>query len=389
MRNELKEYKDLLPLKLLEELEASLPNKISSAKVKKIAINVYKEYKSSLAEPGECVGLVTAESIGEPGTQMTLNTFHFAGVSEMNVTTGLPRLIEILDARKLISTLMMEIYLKTPYSKGGGIKELAESLKETKFKEYIHEINISVADTTIKISLNEDKLKNVKLTPVKILKILAKSTVLKNVDIKLEKDNSIKVKVSGDEALNMIYKVKEKIKEIYINGIKGVTQVLPVKRGDEFVIVTAGSNIKEIMKLDFVDMSRTSSNDIHENAKLFGIEAAREVIIREMIKVLNDQGIDLNIRHILLVADAMTMSGKVLGASRYGIVKEKPSVLARASFETPIKHIINASMLGEVDQLKSVIENVMINQAVPIGTGLPGLVTKIVKKDKDNKNKNK
>ena len=382
MRNELENYKELLPQKILEDLEIALPAKVSSAKIKKILDKVYEEYRSSLAEPGECVGLITAESIGEPGTQMTLNTFHFAGVSEMNVTTGLPRLIEILDARKLISTLMMEVYLKKPYSKGEGIKELATSLKETKFQEYINEINISVVDTTMKIILNEEKLKTVKLTPVKIFKILSKSTVLKSVDVKLEKDNSIKVKVSGDEALNVVYRIKEKIKQIYIHGIKGVTQVLPVKREEEFIIVTAGSNLKEIMKLDFVDMTRTNSNDIHENFKLFGIEAAREIIIKEMLKVLDDQGIDIDIRHIILVADAMTMSGKILGVSRYGIVKEKPSVLARASFETPIKHIINASMIGEVDELNSVIENVMINQAVPIGTGLPGLVTKIVKQKK-------
>ena len=81
----------------------------------------------------------------------------------------------------------------------------------------------------------------------------------------------------------------------------------------------------------------------------------------------------------------MTMSGKVLGVSRYGIVKEKPSVIARASFETPIRHVINASMIGEIDELNSVIENVMINQPVPLGTGLPGLITKIREEKKKGK----
>jgi DNA-directed RNA polymerase subunit A" len=375
MRAELKEYKGKLPIKILEDLEKELPESIGSARVKRIVERVAHEYRNSLAEPGESVGLVTAESIGEPGTQMILRTFHFAGVSEMNVTTGLPRLIEILDARAEISTKMMEIYLKKPYSEGKDIKQLAESFKEAKLKDYIKEIIINVAETKMRIELNEKVLKDRKMTASRIALILNKS--LKGFDIKLDKDGSIRIKTTGEDALNIIYKLKEKLKDVFIDGIKGVTQVLPVKRDREYVVVTAGSNLKEVLKLPFVDTQRTTTNSVAEIEKIFGIEAAREAIIREIIKVLNDQGIKIDIRHILLASDAMTMSGWVLGVSRYGIVKEKPSVLARASFETPIKHIINASMVGEIDDLNSVIENVMINQPVPIGTGLPGLVTKI------------
>ena len=376
--------KEDLPINIIEELEREMPPKASAARIKKIVQAVCDEYRNSLAEPGESVGLVTAESIGEPGTQMTLNTFHFAGVSEMNVTTGLPRLIEILDARKTISTNMMEIYLKPPYSKGQDIRQVAEMIKETKFKEYIKEISIDIAESKMTIVFEDSKLKNVNLNHAKITKILSKSIVLKGFDIKLDKDDSLKIKASGDEALKLIYRLKEKIKTVYINGIKGVTQVLPVKRGEEYIVVTTGSNIKDVMKLEFVDITRTTTNNLQEIESYFGIEAARELIIKEMMKVLNDQGISLDMRHILLVADAMTMSGRLLGVSRYGIVKEKPSVLARASFETPIKHIINASLVGETDELNSVIENVMVNQPVPIGTGLPGLITKITK----DKNKN-
>jgi len=382
MRQDLKEYVGKLPMRVLDDLEKEMPEKIGSARFKKIMDAVTKEYRSSLAEPGECVGIVTAESIGEPGTQMTLNTFHFAGVSEMNVTTGLPRLIEILDGRAEISTKMMEIYLKKPYCDGKDIKEAAEGLKETKLKEYIKEISIDVADTKMTLMFDSKALKDKKMSVGKIGKILDKS--LKGFDVKIEKDDSLKIRASGDEALNMIYKLKEKIKDVYINGVKGITQVLPVKRGEEFVIVTAGSNLKEVLKLEFINAYRTTTNSIAEIEKVYGVEAAREAIIREMVKVLKDQGISLDMRHILLVSDAMTMSGKMLGVSRYGIVKEKPSVLARASFETPIKHIINASMVGEMDELNSVIENVMINQPVPIGTGLPGLITRI-KEEKEKK----
>jgi len=386
MRAELKEYKDMLPQKVLDDLEKELPDDVGSTKFKKIMDRILQEYRESLAEPGECVGLVTAESIGEPGTQMTLNTFHFAGVSEMNVTTGLPRLIEILDARSEISTKMMEIFLKKPYSEGKDIRVLAEQLKETRLKEYIKEISTNVAETKMRIELDEKKLKDRRMAGAKIASVLSKSPGLKGLDVKLDKDGSLKIRASGDDALNMIYKFREKIKDIYVHGIKGITQVLPVKRDDEFIVVTAGSNLKEVLKLPFVDTYRTRTNSISEIEKIFGIEAAREAVIREIIKVLKDQGIKIDLRHILLVADAMTMSGWVLGVSRYGIVKEKPSVLARASFETPIKHVINASMVGEMDELNSVIENVMINQPVPIGTGLPGLITKI-RLDKAKKSK--
>lgn len=389
MKRELLEFKDKLPPRILEDLENELPDKASPARIKKIAERIYSEYRESLAEPGESVGLVTAESIGEPGTQMTLNTFHFAGVSEMNVTTGLPRLIEILDARKTISTEMMEIYLKKPYSEGKDIRQIAESIKETRFKEYIKEISINVAETKMRIEFDEKKLKDRGMTHAKIAKIVGKNKELKGFDLKLDKDNSLRIKTSGEEALKMIYRLKERIKDVYVNGVKGITQVLPVKRENEYVIVTAGNNLKDVFKLDFVDARRTTTNSIVEIEKLLGVEAAREAIIRETIKVLENQGIPLDIRHVLLVADAMTMSGKVLGVSRYGIVKEKPSVLARASFETPIRHIINAALVGEVDELNSVIENVMINQPVPLGTGLPGLVTKIRGEGKIKKKKQK
>ena len=99
-------------------------------------------------------------------------------------------------------------------------------------------------------------------------------------------------------------------------------------------------------------------------------------VVSEVVKVLENQGIDIDFRHVMLVADAMTMSGKLLGISRYGIVKEKPSVLARASFETPLKHLYQACMTGEIDELNSVIENVMMNQPVPLGTGMTQLIMK-------------
>ena len=373
-----KEYAEKLPKKVLDDIKANVPAKVSQAKLKQIMEAICEEYKQTKVDAGECVGLVGAESIGEPGTQMTLDTFHLAGVSEVNVTMGLPRIIEILDGRKLIKTPMMEIYLQSPYNKGKDIRELALSIKETKLGEVAEELNINVVDLCVEVKLNKNKMKIISTKYAQIVKALGKS--MRAVLIK-EKGEEIIVKPKGkDVNLNAVFKLKEDLKKAYITGIKNIAQVLPVKRENEFIIVTAGSNLKEVLKLKFVDTTRTISNDIFEIQKVIGIEAARQAIINEVFKVIDSQGLNVDQRHIMLVADTMCQSGVIKGITRYGVVSEKASVLARASFETPIKHIIDAAMVGEVDKLDSVVENVMLNQPIPIGTGLPGLITRDVKK---------
>ncbi len=366
-----KKFENKLPESLFNEVLANLSNE-SDKEAEKIFDAVLKEYLISQAEPGENVGLIGAESIGEPGTQMTLNTFHFAGVSELQVTTGLPRLIEILDARKTVASNHMEIYLTKDALKKEDVKTLAERIKETKLDDLIKEIKIEILDNQMIISLNSQSLQKHKITTADIASKLKKYAKTNEI---ITKPSSITIKGSKKDELNELYKIKELIKQVYVAGIKGIEQVQPVKRGNEIIIMTSGSNLKDVLKLDFVDSTRTVTNDLFEIQKLLGIEAARQAIINEIVKVLNGQGIEIDIRHIMLVADAMCASGTVAGINRYGIIKEKSSVLARASFETPIRHTINASLIGEVDNLNSVIENVMINQPVPVGTGLPGLKT--------------
>lgn len=370
----LKEYEEMLPRKILEEIDSLLPKGASAAKTKKIAEKVYEEYKASCVEAGEAVGLVAAESLGEPGTQMTLNTFHLAGVAEMNVTMGLPRIIEILDGRKNIATPMMEIYLKDPYSKGKDIKKLAENIKETGLKDFITEVDIDIANISMDVKLNKTRMDEKGVKDTRILKALERLT--KNCTIKVE-NSVLSIKMKGKEQnVNELYRLKEKIKGVYIAGIKEIKQVLPVKREDEFIIITAGTNLKDILELEFVDTSRTKTNDVYEIYDVLGIEAARNTIMEEIFKVIETQGLNVDIRHIMLIADVICNSGKIKGITRYGVVSEKPSVLARASFETPIRHIIEASLQGEVDNLNSVIENVMLNQPVPIGTGILKLIAK-------------
>jgi DNA-directed RNA polymerase subunit A" len=376
MEDLFKEYEGKIPDNLLEAIKKHLPEKADRKKVQEVLERVHQEFANAQVEPGESVGLIAAESIGEQGTQMTLNTFHYAGVAEMNVTVGLPRLIEILDGRANISTPMMEIYLKAPYNKGKDIKQIALSIKETKLKDIASEFSINIAELIVEVAIDLKKLEAIGIDMGTVKKAIEKA--LKDSDVKT-KEHTITIKSGKDDGLNELYKLKEKIKEAHISGIKDVYQVLPVKRGEEFIIITAGSNLNAAFDNEYVEAERTTTNNVCEVANVLGIEAARQAIINEVFKVIENQGLNIDKRHMMIVADMMCNSGSIKGVTRYGVVSEKASVLAKASFETPIKHIISAALVGEEDKLNSVVENVMLNQAVPVGTGLPGLITKMNK----------
>jgi DNA-directed RNA polymerase subunit A" len=370
----MKAKKSVLPPKLQKEVDSFEDTRMSPERVNEL---VSDEYALMQAEPGESVGLIASESIGEPGTQMTLNTFHFAGVAEMNVTVGLPRIIEILDGRRKISTPMMEIFLSSPYNQGKDIKKIALEIKESTLADIATEFSINIGDSRVEVTLDQNRIKEYAITEANFKKAMKAGGKGASVDLK---KGLVIFKARGkDDDLHELYRLKEKVKTLYVKGIKGITQVLPVNKNGEFMIITAGTNLKKVLELPFVDTARTSCNDIYEVEEVLGIEAARQAIIGEVYKVIENQGLNVDIRHLMLVADTMCVNGKIEGITRYGIVKDKASVLARASFETPIRHIVGASLAGEVDNLNSVVENVMLNQPVPVGTGLPGLITKIKK----------
>ena len=324
--------------------------------------------------PGEAIGIITAQSFGEPSTQMTLNVFHFAGVSEMQVTVGLPRLIEIFDARRKPSTPVMEIYLESQYNNENDSKVIAEKIKAVKLEDIASSIDIHFTDEKIEIKLDKKAMKDIHIGPATLLKELTE----KGVKAKIKED-SIVIKTEGMK-FREIFKFKEKIRKTMVSGVKGIDQVLLIKKDENYVILTSGSNLAETLKLKGIDKEKTATNDIHEIADVIGIEAARRAIMLETEKVISKQGLDIDKRHITLIADAMTSQGEVKGITRMGIISEKTSVLARASFETPVKHFVNASIMGQRDDLRSVIENVILNQPVPVGTGLPGLIVRITGK---------
>ncbi|MBU2497055.1 MAG: DNA-directed RNA polymerase subunit A' [Nanoarchaeota archaeon] len=327
--------------------------------------------------PGEAIGIITAQSFGEPSTQMTLNVFHFAGVAEFAITLGLPRLIELFDARKEPTTPVMEIFLKSEYNNESDAEKIAAKIKEVSLKEVVSEIKINFTDMKIDMSLESKELKHHKINPEGIIEALKD----KNLVIKQTKEGlSIKPKDKAD--YKDLYKIKAKIGDVVISGVKNIKEVLPLKRRGErdYIILTYGSNLKEVLQMKEVNSSKTRTNNIYEIASELGIEAARQLIIDETKSVIEKQGISIDEKHIKLIADLMTASGSVLGVTRTGIIKQKGSILARAAFETPIKHFVAATLSGEKDYLASVIENVIINQPVPVGTGLPGLLVKVGKK---------
>ncbi len=373
--------------KLKEEMPESIVEKIkdvckryklSDTQKKKLIERVREIYARSRYEPGEAIGVVTAQSISEPATQMTMRTYHVAGAAEIKVTLGLPRLTEIFDARRQPSTPTMEIYLKREYNTKEKAKEFANMIKELLVEDLVKSTTVDILNFQIELILDEKALKANGISSEELAKRIKEAF---KVGTRAGK-NKVTVKLKEEMEIKELHRMKTKILSYQIKGIKGIKQTIVRREGDEWVIFTLGSNLRKILERNEVDPTRTISNDIHEVASVLGIEAARNLIIKEVTKTLEEQGLEVDIRHVILVADMMTVDGVVKPIGRYGIAGAKGSVLARANFEETIKHLTQAALVGEIDKLESTVENVMINQLVPIGTGTVELVYTPKKKKK-------
>ncbi len=338
--------------------------------LEKIIEETINRYEKSLVEPGEAVGTVAAQSIGEPSTQMTLRTFHYAGVREFNVTLGLPRLIEIVDARKKPGTPIMEIPLIDEYKYSEEkAKEVARKIESTTIENVSKEINVDPYEGAV-IILDPEMLSDKGVKVEDVVSILEKLRLGK-VYVDPEDPYTVHIELRPEKVdYTKIEKIRTKIANAKIKGIKGITKVIIQKRGDEYVLVAEGSNLAEVMKVPGVDYKRIYTNNIAEIEAILGIEAARAAIIREIKEVLEDQGLDVDIRHIMILADIMTWTGRIRQVGRMGIAGEKPSVLARATFEMTVQKLVEAATEGALDPLLGVTENVIIGQQVPLGTGI-------------------
>jgi DNA-directed RNA polymerase subunit A" len=364
---------DILPSLIAENLEKRLSQiELTEDDFKRIVTEVIKEYRKSLVEPGEAVGNVAAQSIGEPGTQMTLKTFHYAGVAELNVTLGLPRLIEIVDARKNPSTPMMTVYFEDEYSTDPvKARDVAQRIELTKIDNIAQSIEFDLLNRAIIVRLARDLMEDKGITPQLVV---SKLKVLRKIDLDLdEKRGIIHIKMQSED-FSDYPKLLEKVRSTPIKGIKGIKRVMIRKEvtqsgKEEYILYTEGTNLSQVIKVSGVDSTRTISNNVHEIAETFGIEAARNALIHEAQEVLGEQGLDVDVRHIMLVSDLMTRTGEIRQIGRHGISGEKESVLARAAFEVTVKHLLDASVSGEEDLLNGITENVIVGQTIPLGTG--------------------
>jgi DNA-directed RNA polymerase subunit A" len=361
---------DKLPPLIIEELREKLIkylDKLDENTLTTIINKVISAYDSAQVEPCEAVGTIAAQSIGEPGTQMTLRTFHFAGIRELNVTLGLPRLIEIVDAKKNPSTPQMTIYLDENHRYWlEKAKEVANRIEQITVENVTSSIETDLLTGTLIVNLDLDVLEDKGLTPDDVRKTLSK---IRNVDVTMEDAQRLVIQLSSSLDFVKLQRLRDKILNTKLKGITGITRVVIRKQQDEWVLLTEGSNLASVLTVKGVDPTRTTTNNIFEIMEVLGIEAARNAIINEMMEVLTEQGLDVNIRHVMLVADLMTRNGTIKQIGRHGVSGEKTSVLARAAFEVTVKHLLDASIRGEVDELKGVVENVIVGQPVPIGTG--------------------
>ncbi|MDD1766605.1 MAG: DNA-directed RNA polymerase subunit A'', partial [Candidatus Methanomethyliaceae archaeon] len=376
-------YINVLPNSLIIQLKDKLSKlRLSEEQLESIIQETYKAYVKALVEPGEAAGTVAAQSVGEPGTQMTLRTFHYAGVRELNVTLGLPRLIEIVDARRIPSTPTMTIRLDDEHKgKLEKAKEVVARIERIAVENVAKSMEYDMANAAFIIELDEEIAQDKGIE----IDFVAKS---------LEKLKIGKVEIEGNSIVIMpettapekIKRLRERIIDLRLKGIKGIKRVLIQKEDDEYVLHTDGSNLAAVLIIKGIDPHRIYTNNVSEIAEVLGIEAARVAIIKEAFQVLDQQGLDVDVRHVILVADLMTATGRIRQIGRHGVSGEKSSVLARAAFEVTVKHLLDAASHGEEDALEGVTENVIVGQSIPLGTGIVELFMRFSKEKEGSLN---
>ncbi len=373
IQKELNRAAEVLPPLLVEKIKvegvAKSKDATEFAKVVDYAIQVFKRCQIA---PGEAVGTIAAQSIGEPGTQMTMRTFHYAGVAEVAVPQGLPRLIEVVDAKKEPDNTLMRIPLdKSTIKTLSDAEQIGKKMREVIILD-VATLRSDLGEMAIMITVNdnlysEDIEKN--------LKKLGDYVKIKG-GFKVE---------SKKKSIADLAKIRKKIGKLKLSGLKGISRILIKEEDGQWIIYTEGSNLSEVYKLKDVDYDNVYSNNIQEIYDFMGIEAARNAIIIEAKKVLDEQSLSVDIRHLMLVSDMMTFTGSINAIGRHGISGTKNSVIAKAAFEETTKHLLNASLKGEEDYLTGVAESIIVGKPPPIGTGIVRLGMKSMAKPKAEK----
>ncbi|KAL6450160.1 RPC1 DNA-directed RNA polymerase III subunit RPC1 [Candida maltosa Xu316] len=369
--------------------------KISSATVKKFLEQCLYKYSRARVEPGTAVGAIGAHSIGEPGTQMTLKTFHFAGVASMNVTLGVPRIKEIINASKVISTPIINAVLVNDddeiaarVAKGRIEKTLLEDVAfyiEDVYKDSMSFLSIKIDLETIdKLQLELD-IEHIARAIVKAPKLkIAESDVSVSgkdrinvlCNIKFSKTESLKNDLDGNNALFFrMQHLKRALPGICIKGLPNIFRaVINIKDDGKKELLVEGYGLKEVMNTEGIVGTKTSTNHVLEVNEILGIEAARGSIIKEIDYTMSNHGMSVDPRHIQLLGDVMTYKGEVLGITRFGLSKMRDSVLQLASFEKTTDHLFDAAFYMKNDKIEGVSECIILGQTMSIGTGAFKLV---------------
>lgn len=361
-----------LPMKIIVDIAKRIENADLSDEIcEKLITTANRMYTAHLMDQNESAGVMAAHSIGEPGTQMNMRTFHYAGVANINVTRGLPRLIEIVDARRVPSTPSMNIPLTGTAAEDENIaKYVASNIEMTTLLD-IASVETDITNMRLIVKPDARKMEARGITTEELVDRLNKVKAVRG----MVTTEGYDVVINSDEpSYKKLQTMFDAIKGAKIKGIDNITRAVLSKTEGSWKIVTEGSNLKEVLKVEGVDADNVMTNSILEVADVLGIEAARNSIIHEAMGTLGEAGLDVDIRHIMLVADLMTNDGYVKAIGRHGVSGKKSSVLARAAFEITAAHLLHAAMVGEVDHLEGVTENIIVGQPVTLGTGAVNLI---------------
>ncbi|KAK2077195.1 hypothetical protein QBZ16_004829 [Prototheca wickerhamii] len=339
-------------------------------------------------EPGATVGAFGAQSIGEPGTQMTLKTFHFAGVASMNVTLGVPRLKEIINAAKNISTPLMQVALAVDTSEQAA-RIVKGRLERTLLGGVASSIQVvfSATSSFVRVRLDLERVRRLQLgldaASVRLALLEAPKLKLRAEHVAALGEDVVEVRPPGGAragggagALFALQQLERALPEVIVCGIPTVERAViskaPAKDGgaERFSLIVEGTDLAAVLGTPGVAGLRTTSNHVAEIVATLGIEAARSAVMEEIAYTMGQHGMAIDPRHTMLLADSMTARGEVLGITRFGIAKMKDSVLMLASFEKTTDHLFDAALHGRVDDVTGVSESIIMGIPMPVGTGL-------------------
>ncbi|KAI9699676.1 MAG: hypothetical protein M1836_002710 [Candelina mexicana] len=366
--------------------------KLSSRTLEAFVKLCLTKYKKAQVEPGHAVGAVGAQSIGEPGTQMTLKTFHFAGVAGMSITQGVPRIKEIINASKTISTpvISCELINKTDLSAARIVKGRIEKTYLQDIIWYVEDVwSAEASHVAIKVDFDTiDKLQlGIGLPEITHAILTHKKLKINPSDIKLigshiriyvrePDDSKPRPKATKEEpdVFTRVQSLKRILPTIVIRGYPDASRAIiktDEKTGKNALLVE-GYGLKACMSTDGVIGTSTKTNSVTETRDVLGVEAARKTIIDEITLVMGDMDIDP--RHMQLLADVMTYKGEILGITRFGLSKMRDSVLQLSSFEKTPDHLFDAAFGMKRDRIEGVSECIIMGKAMGLGTGACRLV---------------